>query len=149
LWKLSVLAPFALLPLSLAALNSGTFPDRNTMLTFAWVAVLLLIWLLLPGWLALRHYSRLQQLRERTVYRLSDFGVRADGESFKAEIAWQLVYVVRETRTMFIIYHSAQLAWLVPKRFLPSAVDMFRAHLQYRLSASEKYRAPGLLGSFF
>jgi hypothetical protein len=146
-WPVTVIAALGI-PLSIVMIFVfGT--DNPLIQNLLPVGVFFLIWLLLPWWGARRQYRKVQSLRERIVYRLTGFGIHAEGENFKGEIAWKVVHAVRETRTMFLIYQTSQLAWAVPKRFLPgdAGVDAFRDFLASRLLDSGRYSGPGPIAS--
>lgn len=148
-WPITLVAAVAI-PLTLATLLTYGLPVNPVVQNLLPFVLLLLLWLLAPWWGAWRQHRKLQTAQERIAYRLDEFGVHAEGENFRSEIAWKLVHAVRETKTMFVIYQSSQLGWVIPKRFLPNGgVDAFRGYLERGLANSNKYHAPGLIGSLF
>jgi hypothetical protein len=145
----AVVAPLSLVALAIYGPTAGSSTAENLLPFFSFV-LLVSLWLLMPWWLAWRQYRKQQTLRERIAYRLTEFGIRADGENSKGEIAWKVIHAVRETRTMFVIYHSAQIGWVIPKRFVSGgAVDAFRTHLESGLRDSDRYHPPGMIASLF
>ncbi len=149
-WPITLLALIAVplfVMVTLLDPHSFSFPLVQNLLPFVF---LLLLWLLIPWWGAWRQYRKLQHLRERVTYRLNEFGAQAEGENYRGEIAWKLIHAVRETKTLFLVYHTPEVAWVIPKRFFASdlGIEAFRGYSERHLASSRRYSGPGLIGSW-
>ena len=65
-----------------------------------------------PGAVILGH---LEQKPMR--FLLTSERVRLEGPNFSGEMTWPFVHSVYETKNAFLIYQTAQVAWILPKRF--------------------------------
>jgi hypothetical protein len=113
--------------------------------------VFVLCWgLLLLGlpYLSARYQLRKQRyLREPMRFSFSEAGVRLEAPSFSSEVTWALVQCVRETKSVFLIYTSGQVAWFLPKRFFADASDV-QSWKQFAIAHLQKptlFRSPGWL----
>ena len=112
---------------------------------------LLLLWLLLlgvmPYFTARKQFAAQSYLREPVVYAFTPETISATGSSMRWSIAWNVVKRVRETKSLFLIYHAANVAVIVPKSFFtsPSEMETWRQIVATHLG-SKLIDKPGLVG---
>lgn len=88
--------------------NPGSFYVFLLLLAFLQFAI--------PYVSARRQYAKLVHLREPMRFLLTSERVRVEGPNFSGETIWPLVHSVYETKNAFLIYQTAQVAWILPKR---------------------------------
>ena len=102
----------------------------------------------LGAWL---QFAKLAYFRGPVRYHLTSDRIRLEGAAFSSEIGWTLVQNVYETNGAFLIYQSAQVAWILPKRFFwgqDALVQRCRQLMQQRLSRPGLFHAPTWRGTW-
>jgi YcxB-like protein len=146
---LAILVPVLLFGIIFVAVTVG-FRDFPVLYVVAF-AVLTTATFVTPYIQAKRTYRRHEFLREPMVYRFMPEGIHLEGRTFSADMAWSIVFEVRETRTLFLIMHNPQTAWILPRRFLTIEEqdewrDFVKAHLP---NSSKQYKQGGVAGRLF
>jgi YcxB-like protein len=96
-------------------------------------------------------YRQQAYLREPMTFDFTREGIHLGGASFSSDIAWRIVHEVRETRTLWLVYHTPQTAWILPKRFLSSTeLEEWRRFVREHLpEESRQWKAGERVGRFF
>ncbi|WP_312391094.1 YcxB family protein [Chryseobacterium sp.] len=58
-----------------------------------------------------------QMIQENISYTFTNENIQSKGETFDLEFAWNTVYKVKEKKDWFLIYQTAQIMNMVPKKF--------------------------------
>jgi hypothetical protein len=140
--------------LGILAVVTSDDPDRlqNPGSAYFFLLVFGLIQLGLPclsGW---RQYSKMQVLREAMRFHITGEKIRLEGPNFSSEVMWPLVQAAYETRNAFLIYQSAQMAWILPKRFFWGDSELLaqgRQIISQSLVKPRRLRSVALLSSWF
>lgn len=80
-----------------------------------------------------------QNIQEAIAYTFTDEKIRMAGETFDSDFTWADVYKVKENKDWFLIYQSAQVMNMVPKKYftheqIPELRNMIKAnHVKARL----------------
>ena len=114
--------------------------------------ILGLVQLGVPYVSARRQYSKTQFLREAMRFQITREKIRLEGPSFSTEIAWPLVKAAYETKNAFLIYQTAQTAWILPKRFFWGDSDLVaqcRQLMSQRLVGPQRLRSTSIFASWF
>ena len=90
------------------------------------VLVLALITALIPYRIARRHLRDRSYLHKPIAWVFDSEAISSAGTGISSRIAWGLLKRVRETKSMFLLYHSRDAAVIVPKRFFRSLDEMDR-----------------------
>ena len=100
---------------------------------------------------ARRQYRKQQYLREPLGYDFTNDGIGLTGPNFSSKIAWTLVRRVYETKTLFLIYQSSQLAWILPKHFFceESAIEGGKSFVIGHLTKPSLFHGCGWVASWF
>ncbi len=101
---------------------------------------------------ARRQYATLRYLREPMRYHFASDQIRLEGSNFSSEMTWPLVQGVYETKRAFLIYQTAQSAWILPKRFFwgeDDEIERWRRFVTRHLTKPKLFRRPELLGAWF
>jgi hypothetical protein len=103
--------------------------DWRTVITNALPFILVLVlWPCLLGIMPYRNARKLlatqSHLREPITYSFTDETISGTGPSAQWSIAWSLVKHIRETKSLFLLYHHPNIAIVVPKRFFQGASEM-------------------------
>jgi len=114
--------------------------------------VLLLLW---TSMVAVRPYiAALRQLRAQTylrdplTYRFSDEELVVTGPGASWTVAWNTTRSIVETENLFIVYHGATAATIVPKRFFENAEALDDVRVLLDEVAETKFSKAGVLGRF-
>ncbi|WP_294263454.1 YcxB family protein [uncultured Chryseobacterium sp.] len=82
-----------------------------------WYAILLLF-MLVRSFFSVRYaFNGNQNIQESIAYTFAEEKIRIQGETFDGEMAWSSVYKVKENKDWFLIYQSAKIMNMVPKKF--------------------------------
>jgi hypothetical protein len=122
----------------LLPLIPGTASDSEVH-TWSWICLSLGA-VLLAGQIALEWklrglLRRQAAVSERTQVVVGDEGFGAESRGAKSQIAWQRFSDFRESEGHFLLYHSRDRYFVLPKRAFASAQDVaaFRALLQQKI----------------
>ncbi len=86
--------------------------------TSMWFAILILF-MVIRSYFSVRFaFSSNKNIQESITYTFTDEKIRIQGETFEEEISWSSIYKVKENKDWFLIYQSAQVMNMVPKKFL-------------------------------
>lgn len=58
-----------------------------------------------------------KKIQEIISYTFTDDKIRTEGETFDGDFTWNSVYKVKENKEWFLIYQSARIMNMVPKKF--------------------------------
>ena len=85
--------------------------------TSMWFAILLLF-MVIRSYFSVRFaFSSNKNIQESITYTFTDEKISIEGETFDEDFAWNSVYKVKENKDWFLIYQSAQIMNMVPKKF--------------------------------
>lgn len=85
--------------------------------TSMWFAILILF-MVIRSYFSVRFaFSSNKNIQESITYTFTDEKIRIHGETFEEEISWNSIYKVKENKDWFLIYQSAQVMNMVPKKF--------------------------------
>jgi hypothetical protein len=62
-----------------------------------------------------RNYASTNSVHEPITYTFSDSGIHSKGRTFEADLSWELVHKVHETKSWFAFYQSNVSVNLIPK----------------------------------
>lgn len=99
---------------------------------------LLLVQLIVPSLVFARVYRRNSRLFGMRTVTVSDIGIVSDNQLGHTESAWNMYEKFRETQNLFLLYQSADIIGIVPKRAFASPADLE----QFRSLIASKVR-PG------
>jgi YcxB-like protein len=91
-----------------------------------WFLVLLIFWIFIataPYRSAKRQMKTSIPLSGQILYVFSSQGIHSSGAHFSSDISYEVLWAVRETKSMFALYASASYAFVVPKRFFNDATQ--------------------------
>jgi hypothetical protein len=153
----TVAAVFAVILILLMAFTALTLivnpePDWRAMLMDATPFTLfLLLWVLLIGVMPYRNarkqFATQSYLREPITYVFTSATVSATGASASWTLAWSVLKRVRETKSLFLLYHGPNIAMIVPKRFFQSPAEMEKwRQLVLESMATKRIEKPGVIG---
>lgn len=143
---------FSLLGL-LAVISTGD-PDRlrNPGSLYFFLLILALVQLGIPYLSAWRQYSKTQFLRDPMRFHITREKIRLEGSNFSSEVTWQFVKAAYETKNAFLIYQTAQMAWILPKRFFWGDSELLaqgRQIIAQSLVEPQRLRSVAILSSWF
>ena len=131
-WPIAMFAALILifvLPLGVLAMTLNPNSDWRTVFTNALPFVLLLaLWLFLLGVMPYRYARKMLKaqgyLQEPITYTFTDETISGVGSSTHWSLAWNVMKRIRETKSLFLLYHAPNIAIIVPKRFFQSESEM-------------------------
>jgi hypothetical protein len=129
-WPVAVFVALILILIApLGALAIIDFESWGQAFTNALPFVLLLaFWLFLLGVMPYRNAKKAliahSYVRVPITYTFTDEVISAAGPSVCWSLAWNVMKQMRETRSLFLLYHAPNLAVIVPKRFFQRASEM-------------------------
>ena len=96
---------------------------------------LLLLQLIIPPLVFARVYRRNSRLFGMRTVTVSDHGIVSDNQLGHTESAWNMYEKFRETRNLFLLYQSADIIGIVPKRAFasPAELEQFRSLIASRI----------------
>ena len=91
-------------------------------------SALIILQIIMPYIIHRRIYSRNPRLYGKRTVIFDDEGLTSDSEIAHVEIKWGSFEKFKETKNLFLIYQTKDLAGITPKRAFPSseAVEQFR-----------------------
>ncbi len=91
-------------------------------------AALIILQLIMPYIVHRRIYSRNPRLYGKRTVTFDNDGLTSDSDIAHVEIKWSSFEKFRETKNLFLIYQTKDVAGITPKRAFPSleAVEQFR-----------------------
>jgi hypothetical protein len=109
------------------------------------------LWTLVLGAIPYRKARKLfaaqRYFREPIAYVFTAETLGSEGAGVSSRIAWNLLKHVRETNSLFLLYHTADAAFLVPKRFFRSPAEMENWRQLVRAGVGPaKMEKPGAIG---
>ncbi len=99
---------------------------------------LLLLQLVIPSLVFARVYRRNSRMFGLRTVTISDTGIVSDHQLGHTESAWNMYEKFRETQKLFLLYQSADIIGIVPKRAFANPADL----QQFRALMASKVR-PG------
>ncbi len=155
LWPVVVLAVLLLLvtlpPFLFVLITASQSEWRSVLSNLGPFIFFLLMWVFLltvsPYWNARKQFAAQSPLSEPVTYLFTPENLSAKGPSVSWTMTWGTLKHVRETKSLFVLYHHKKIAILVPKRFFHDDAEI-RAWRQLVLSsvATKRIEAPGLIG---
>jgi YcxB-like protein len=136
-WLLAIVAVFLLIvaPLFLA-LFVNTYPpvvswssvEEGAVPFVAGCLVLTYALTVMPYQRAKKQYAAQNYLREPVRTSFAAEGISSEGSGISSKVVWSIVKQVRETKSLFLLYYSANMALIVPKHFFeaPDQMDQWR-----------------------
>jgi hypothetical protein len=125
LWPIVLLV--LLLSISLLVIMTA-FPNPNLIANVQPLLILFALWLALlfaaPDIQARLIFSRQPYFRYPMTQTFTSTGYETKGTGFSSEVSWGILRNVRETKSLFLLYHTPQMALVVPKRFFVSDEQM-------------------------
>lgn len=115
--------------------------------------LLLVLWLFLLGFMPYRNARKAlasqAYLREPITYAFTAETISGAGPSAHWSIAWGVVKQIRETKSLFLLYHAPNVAVVVPKRYFQdgSEIDTSRQFVAPHLAA-KRIEKPGFVARF-
>ncbi|WP_294240966.1 YcxB family protein [uncultured Chryseobacterium sp.] len=99
--------------------------------TSMWFAILILF-MVIRSYFSVRFaFSSNKNIQESITYTFTDEKIRIQGETFDGEMAWSSVYKVKENKDWFLIYQSAKVMNMVPKKsFTKNQISELRKIIQ-------------------
>jgi hypothetical protein len=91
-----------------------------------WFVLLLIFWIVLattPYIRAKRQMKTSIPLSGQIRYVFSSQGIHTSGTHFSSDISYEVLWAVRETKSLFALYSSAISALVLPKRFFRDAAQ--------------------------
>jgi YcxB-like protein len=85
---------------------------------------LLLLQLIIPSLVFARFYRRNSRMFGMRIVTISDTGIVADHPLGHTETTWNMFEKFRETRKLFLLYQSADLISILPKRVFANVNDL-------------------------
>lgn len=134
LWPVVILLVCAAVligPAAIYLIVTANADELRTRLANA-VPFLLLIafWLSLPivvpRWAAKKQLKTQSYLREPVSYSFGRDGIEMNGQSVSSRMAWSTIREVRETKSLFLLYHAPNIAIVLPKRFFDGVDELER-----------------------
>jgi hypothetical protein len=91
-------------------------------------ATLIILQLIMPYIIHRRIYSRNPRLFGKRTVTFDDEGLKSDSDLAHVEIKWSGFEKFKETKNLFLIYQTKDVAGITPKRAFPNpeAVEQFR-----------------------
>jgi hypothetical protein len=131
-WPIAILAGLTLIlfvPLATFAWIANPDSDWLPLITNAGPFVLLMVlWLCVLGIMPYRNARKAlatqSHLREPITYVFTAETISGTGRSAQWSMAWNIVRRIRETKSLFLLYHHPNAAFVVPKRFFQGASEM-------------------------
>ena len=155
-WPIAVIAVLALVflvpflgLLAVASLD----PEWRTVFSNAFpFFALMLLWIVILGFMPYRNAKRQlasqNYLREPIAYIFTSETIGGAGPSIRRSIAWNVVRRIRETKSLFLLYHGPNIAVIVPKHFFKDSAAMVNWRQLVTASFSTGIEKPGLVGRF-
>lgn len=82
-----------------------------------WFAILILF-IAIRSFFSVRFaFNSNKNIQESITYIFTDNKIRMVGETFDEDIAWSSIYKVKENKDWFLMYQSAKVMNMVPKKF--------------------------------
>jgi YcxB-like protein len=91
-----------------------------------WFLLLVIFWIWVvtaPYRSAKRQMKTSSSLSGQTLYVFSSQGIHRSGTHFSSDISYEVLWAVRETKSLFALYFSASSASVLPKRFFKDAAQ--------------------------
>lgn len=108
---------------------------RNSMPFIAVLAVWILLAAVIPYYSANKQFKSMSSAQAPITFEASDEGVRMETRNGNSQTAWSAFPKWREQKSVFIIYCSAYVFYLIPKRAFASGEEaQFRQLLTVKIS---------------
>jgi hypothetical protein len=119
----------------------------NALPFFLLLAFCILFLGVMPRRNARKQLAAQSYLREPITYIFTCETITGTGPSAHWSIAWNVLKRVRETKTLFLLYHAPNIAVVVPKRFFqsPSEIEKWRQLVVTYVDA-KRIEKPGVVG---
>ncbi len=125
--------------------NVRSFVVNSSIFVTCFVVWLCLMFIL-PYRTARKQYASQSLLSEADSYTITPNKIEYSGKSASSQMLWAVVREIRETKSLFLLYHAHNLAMILPKRFFVDAQEM----AVWRSLAVSKFAkgiaTPGLIG---
>jgi hypothetical protein len=113
---------------SLLLVVALTASNRNTTTNVVPLIVMIAVWLglifVVPYVSARRIFSKQPYLGHPVSITFTNTGYEMTGTGFSSKVDWNVLHVVAETKSQFLLYHSPNMAAVVPKRFFTDAAEV-------------------------
>ncbi|RKR13510.1 YcxB-like protein [Maribacter vaceletii] len=119
---------YGILLLLLGCFSLLKSPEKLFLITlfFSFGVFMILYPLILSKRIAKRSFYSNKMLQEKTEFEFIEDTIKITGESFKTELKWSSIHKVKELKGWFLIYHSKQSFYMIPKETLGSKQSEFR-----------------------
>lgn len=100
--------------------------------------LLLVLFSVIPWWAARTQFRDVLTTGEDRAYSFDEHGLQSSSASASGQMIWAVFKYMRETRSLYFLSMSRQMALVIPKRFFPSEVieaewkQLALAHLPLR-----------------
>jgi hypothetical protein len=124
---------------------------RNPGSSYFVLLVLGLVQLVGPYLSAYTQFWKTRFLRGPMRFHITSDNIRLDGAGFSGEVSWTVLNAVYETKNASLIYQTARIVRILPKRFFwddSALITRFRQLLSSRLGARNSFRSTSFLGSW-
>jgi hypothetical protein len=151
-WPLVVVVLIFIVPILASAAIANPDPNARAMLTNVTPLLLLLLFYTLsigvmPYRNARKQLTAQSYLREPITYIFTSETISCSGTNASWSMAWNILQKLRETKSLFVLYHGLNLAVIVPKRFFQNAAEMEKwRQLVLGCVAPKRIEKPGLIG---
>jgi len=89
---------------------------------------LLAIWVFLLGFMPYRNAKKVmvaqKYLREPITYTFTEEGLSGSSSSTSYTLAWDVFKKVRESKSLFLLYHGTNIAIVLPKHFFQNEAQI-------------------------
>ncbi len=110
----------------------GLLYYRDSFFFFPWLPFLMGLYLIISFplttyFIAKRNYKSTSKIGEHISYEFNNDHLEMIGESFQAQLTWDKIYRVTETKNWVLIWKTKHIADIVPKRyFTTNTLKTFR-----------------------
>jgi hypothetical protein len=153
-WLIAIVAILGLMLFGVLALAFGdSETDWNAVKNTGPLILVLAFWLcvlaIAPRRGAGKQLAAQNYLREPVTYTFTAETISGVSPSAQWSIAWSVVKRIRETKSLFLLYHGQNIAVIVPKRFFRDSAEMERWRELVMASIHPKQiERPGLVARF-
>ncbi|WP_027380647.1 YcxB family protein [Chryseobacterium daeguense] len=85
--------------------------------TLMWFIIFLILIVIRSFFRLKKVFSSNKNIQENISYTFTNENIRLEGDTFDSEFTWDAVYRVKENNEWFLIYQSAQIMNMIPKKY--------------------------------